>query len=366
MEAARKLEPSVSALPLRERRLCFVGPMVGRNPGLVTTQGEILTDHFAASGFSVLSVSSAANRYARLADIVQTIIRRRREIDVQVIQVYGGPSFVVEDIASRLGRLFGHPIVMYLRGGAMPEFMARYPRWTRRVLGRADVILTPSGFLAEAVRPYGFTAEVIPQVINLAGYEYRERRELAPRLFWLRSFHEMYNPHMAVRMMARLREEVPDATLVMAGSDKGMKEAVVEHARSLGLADAIEVVGFLDFAGKLREGARADIAISTNSVDNTPVSVLETCAMGLPVVSTSVGGVPYLLDHEKTGLLVPDDDEVAMVEAVKRLLREPELAARLSRNGRALAEQSAWDRVLPRWEAVLSRVFDPADHAGRR
>src|SRR5689334_10222298 len=93
-------------------RLCFVGPLVGRHPGYVTTQGEILSDHFAAAGYPVIETSSHPNRYARLADIAATIIRRRHEIDVLVINTYGGPSFVVEDLASRLGRQFGHRVVM--------------------------------------------------------------------------------------------------------------------------------------------------------------------------------------------------------------------------------------------------------------
>src|SRR2546421_8450230 len=131
-------------------RLCVVGPLVGRNPGYVTTQGEILAAHFAAAGYCVTATSSAANRYARLVGIVSALIRSRRRVDTMLLQVYGGPSFVVEDIASALARRFGQRIVMHLRGGAMPVFMARFPRWTARVLGRADAIVVPSAFLARA------------------------------------------------------------------------------------------------------------------------------------------------------------------------------------------------------------------------
>src|SRR5215467_4988330 len=122
-------------------RLCFVGPMVGRNPGYVTTQGEILSDQFKNEGYLVISVSSSPNRYMRLADIVNTIIRRRRKIDVLIVQVYGERSFVVEDVASWLGQRFGHRIVMVLRGGTLPDFMSRFPNWTRRVLSRAHALI---------------------------------------------------------------------------------------------------------------------------------------------------------------------------------------------------------------------------------
>ena len=81
--------------------------MVGRHPGYVMTQGEILADHFASAGYPTISVSASPNRYTRLCEIITTLLRERSAVDVQCLQVFGGPSFVVEDIASWLGKLFG-------------------------------------------------------------------------------------------------------------------------------------------------------------------------------------------------------------------------------------------------------------------
>src|SRR4030095_50228 len=139
--------------PDRRPRLCFVGPMIGRNHGYVTTQGEILSDHFEDRGYRVISVSSSPNRYVRLIDIVCTLIRHRRSIDTLIIQVYGERSFVVEDIASWLGERFKHRIVMVLRGGTLPDFLRRFRDWSRRVLGPAPALIAPSAFLARAVIP---------------------------------------------------------------------------------------------------------------------------------------------------------------------------------------------------------------------
>ena len=337
-------------------RLCVVGPMIGRNPGWVTTQGERLGDLLEQEGYPVISVSSSTNRYIRLADIVYTLIRRRKEFDILLLQVFGGPSFVVEDIASRLSQVFGHRIVMVLRGGAMPDFMSRYPSWNTRVLRRADLLIVPSTYLQRAITPYGFAARVIPNVIDLSAYQYRQRETLCPRLFWMRSFHPIYNPLMAVRVLAHLKEQVPDATLVMAGQDKGQEPEVRALAKKLGLNGALRFSGFLDMAGKMREASAADIFINTNSIDNMPVAVVEACAMGLPVVSTDVGGLPDLLSDGETGLLVPDNDDRAMADGVCRLLREPALAARLSEKGRELAARSSWELVRPQWEEVINEV----------
>ena len=337
-------------------RLCFVGSMVGRTPGYITTQGQVLCDLFEAAGYRSISVSARLNRYARVVEIVASLIRYQTKIDLLVLDAFSGPSFIVLDVASRIGRLLGHPIVICLRGGALPDFIAQFPRWAVRVLGRADVIVAPSEFLARAVGRFGFQAQVIPNVINLSAYRYRQRRKVAPRLLWMRSFEPIYNPLMAVRVLSRLRETMPEATLTMAGKDKGMEAQVKQFAEEKGVIDNVRFPGFLDLNAKHRECEAADLFIVTNRVDNMPVAVVEACAMGLPVVATAVGGIPDLLTHDDTGLLVADDDVEAMTAEIKRLVDEPELASRLSANGRQLALLSDWDRVLPRWEAVFAEA----------
>lgn len=346
-------------------RLCLIGPMVGRNPGYVTTQGQKLADLFAREGYPVVSASAARNRYLRLVDIVGTLIRSRRHVDLVLLEVYSGRSFVVEDIASALARRLRLPLIMALHGGYMPEIMARHPIWYRRVLARADHLVAPSPFLVRAVERYGFRVEVIPNVIDLAAYPYRLRRSVAPKLFWMRAFLPLYNPEMAIGVVAKLRRTYPDATLVMAGQDGSLRPGVEALAESLGVRGAVRFPGFLDMEGKAREGDAAEIFLNTNRVDNMPVAIIEALAMGLPVVATAVGGVPDLLEQEETGLLVPSEDEEAMVEAVERLLAEPGLAERLSRSGRRVAERCGWEQVRPRWEAAFSRVLGGSPREGK-
>jgi glycosyltransferase involved in cell wall biosynthesis len=125
-----------------------------------------------------------------------------------------------------------------------------------------------------------------------------------------------------------------------------------------GLAGKVRFAGFLDKAGKEREFARHDIFLNTNRVDNMPVSVVEATAFGLPVVATAVGGIPYLLEHEKTGLLVDNEDVIGMTTSIIRLLENPSLAARLSQQGRQLAESCAWEIVQSKWEELF-RMLHP-------
>jgi glycosyltransferase involved in cell wall biosynthesis len=331
--------------------------MVGINPGHVTTQGEIISALFKQLGYPVTRASFHLNRYARLIDIAVTIIKKRREIDILIVHTFGGPSFVIEDAASRLGRLFGHRVIMFLHGGAFPQFMAEFPRWTRRVLGRAHVIVAPSDYLARAIELYGFQARIIPNIINISAYPYRSRGQLRPRLLWMRSFHDVWNPLMAVRVLAQIREKRPDATLVMAGQDKGLQAEARKLADEMGVGGAVRFPGYLNPADKIEEFSRADIFINTNRIDNMPVALIEACAAGLPVVTTNVGGIPYLFADGETALFVRDDDDQQMAEAIHTLLENPALAAKLSVEGRILAERSSWDQIRPKWEEMFREAL---------
>lgn len=338
-------------------RLCFIGPMIGRNPGHITHPGELLSDLLTDVGYPVISASAVLNVFARFADVCGTLVRHRNEVDIMVLQVYGERSFVLEDTASWLGRRFGHRIVMALHGGTIPDFIDRFPSWSRRVLKRAHVIVTPSEYLARVVRRHGFESHVIPNLLDLSLYTFRERRVLRPRLFWMRSFYDYYNPAMAVRVLSRLRVWFPDATLVMAGRDKGIENQVKRMVREMGLSNCVSFPGFLDTDGKRREADEADIYLNTPNLDNMPVAVLEAFAMGLPVVATRVGGIDDMLTDEQNAMIVPDDDDEAMANAIRRLLEDPNLAARLCANGRRLAQQVSWQSVRPRWERLFGEVM---------
>jgi len=121
----------------------------------------------------------------------------------------------------------------------------------------------------------------------------------------------------------------------------------------MGLYHQVRFVGFMDSRAKQHEFSNHDIYLSTTQVDNTPVSIVEAAAFGLPIVATAVGGIPYMLKDGETALLVGDDDVVGMSEAVIRLLRDSSLASRLSKKGRDLAQTYDWGCVRKEWEKLF-------------
>ena len=337
-------------------RLLFVGTHVTPDIGSRSV-AETLAERLKRRGFSPQLTSRRRFRIARVLDMLATVWMARDTYDVAVVDVYSGAAFRWAEWVTRLMRITRKPFVLTLHGGNLPNFARMQPRRTARLLSRATIVTAPSRYLVDAMKAARSDVRVIPNPLDLETYRYTERTRPSPRLVWLRTFHRVYDPVLAVRVLARVASYAHDANLTMIGPDKdGTLAHVRAEAERLGVLDRIIFTGGVPKSDVPSWLAKSDIFLNTTTIDNLPVSVLEAMATGLPVVSTRVGGIPYLVRNEHDGILVPAGDADAMADAVKRLLTEPGLAARLSRNARAKAETFAWEVVLPQWEALFLEV----------
>lgn len=318
---------------------------------------EAFASKLAAADRKVLTTSDKLGRIRRLADMLVSTWRWRRAYRLAYVEVFSGHAFFWAEAVCSLLRALGKPYVLTLHGGGLPEFAQEKPKRVGRLLASAAAVTAPSAYLMERLRPNRVDIRYIPNAIELDQYPFRVRVAAEPKLVWMRAFHEIYNPGMAIRVAGLLVEDFPDLQLQMMGPDKdGSQERTRNLANELGAGERFFFPGRIakaEVPARLNEG---DIFLNTTNVDNTPVSVIEAMACGMCVVSTNVGGIPYLLEHEVDALLVPPGDAEAMAAAVRRLLTEPRLAERLSRNARRKVEAFDWSVVLPQWEALFAAV----------
>lgn len=326
--------------------------MLGPHPaGKLPTQGAHVAAQLAMDGAHVHTSSLSLSRWVRPVAMLFALLRRGRRSDAVIVDTFAGiATFAYESVLFFVARTLGKKPVAVLRGGDFPEFAHRYPRWVKIALSLTRVV-TPSGFLLDAMSSAGVTGTIIPNTIDIASFPFHARSKLRPRLLWARSFHHNYNPILAIDALEQLLVKWPDASLVMAGRPAGLEDACASAARLRHLP--VEFVGQLSRQQLVAVARDCDIFINTNRLDNLPLTVIQMMALGLPVVATCVGGIPYLITDAESGLLVEADDARGMAEAVSRLLDQPELATKLSRAGRALAERHDWASVRPLWTATL-------------
>lgn len=324
--------------------------------------GMELASLLRRQGWQVIMTSAKENRLLRLVDMVWTIVWHRVEYHVAQMDVFSGLAFFWAEAACWALRLSGKPYVLTLHGGNLPGFAKKWPGRVSRLLSSADVVTAPSQYLFQEMQPYCRSLEFLPNPIQLAAYSFRQRKQAAPRLVWLRAFHAIYNSALAPRVLALLADKFPEIKLTMIGPDKrdGSFELAQKVARDLGVQDRIVYTGSVPKARVPETLQLGDIFINTTNVDNTPVSVMEAMACGLCIVTTNVGGLSYLLEDGMDALLVPPDDPQAMASAVQRLLTEPELVEKFSCNARKKVEQFDWTVVLPQWEKHFTELAQNA------
>ncbi len=320
---------------------------------------EELAERLPGLGWQVLATSRRRPKLWRLADMLWAAVKHRHDYAVAQVDVFSGPAFFWAEAVGLVLRRLHKPYVLTLHGGNLPGFAARWPRRTRRLLASAKAVTAPSGYLEKALAPCCPGIRVIPNPVEIAACPYLERASARPRLIWLRAFHEIYNPLLAVRAAAELAPDYPALDLAMVGPDKGdgSLERNRAAAAAAGLDGRVRLVGPVAKRDVPRVLSEADIFLNTSLTDNTPVSVIEAMACGLCIVSTDVGGIPCLVRHEREGLLVPPGDALRMSGAVRRVLQSNALCHSLSRQARQAACAFDAPQVIAAWNELLGGVL---------
>lgn len=319
---------------------------------------EDLADRLRQDGRQVWTASHHHFRPRRLADLTTAPYRLRRRYGVAQVDVYSGRAFLWAEAAAASLRACRKPYVLTLHGGRLPEFARRRPERVARLLRSAAAVTSPSPYLAESLSRHRGDIIVLENGIELPPDRPQLRDAPRPCLIWLRAYHEIYNSILAVETLARLRSRGLDAQLTMIGPDRGdgTWERTRRRTAELSLQDSTDLRGPLPKSRVWEALAEGEIFLNTSRADNTPVSVLEAMAAGLPIVSTDVGGISRLLTDGIDALLVPESSPEAMAQAVERLLDEEGLARKLARNARERARDFDWSRVLPRWHRLLDEI----------
>jgi glycosyltransferase involved in cell wall biosynthesis len=247
-----------------------------------------------------------------------------------------------------IARMRGIPAVVNYRGGEAESFLNSAAVVVRFSMRRAAVLVTPSGFLQQVFGRFGMEARIVPNIIDLAKFHPGETPSGDVHIVVARNLERIYDIASGLRAMALLLRRYPGARMSVAGS--GPERASLERlAQELGIAGQVRFTGRLDSMEMAALYRSASLCLNTALVDNMPNSILEALACGLPVVSTEVGGVPFLVRHGETALLVQPGDAEGMAQAMMRLIEDNDLRETLVRNGRDYVKAFTWERVCAQW-----------------
>ncbi len=279
---------------------------------------------------------------------------RRREVDVLHICLSLKGSAYRKIIVAWFARICDVPYVVHLHGGGFEYFWLTAGSRLRRAVDRmfidSDKIVVLGRYWVDVVA--GWLPQTRGKIEVFANATYSSTLDNEPavdrrvRLTFLGELGRRKGTPQLMEALGRLADR-DDWTATIAGN--GDVEETRASARRLGIADSVDIPGWLDADATAQVLRRSDILVLPTFIENLPMIILEGFACGVPVITTPVAAITEVVDHERNGLLVPVGDIGALVAALRRLIEDAELRGSL---GQAARQDHA-------------RAYDIRDYAAR-
>jgi len=303
--------------------------------------------------FDIKKTSNKKNKILRMLAILFTTIKEAKKVDFILIDTFSTKNFYFALVGSQIARIFNTKYIPILHGGNLPKRIKKSKKLSNLIFKNSYKNISPSNYLKYEFEKEGYQVYFIPNILEIDNYTFKNRKILQPKILWVRAFKKLYNPTLAIKVFNLVKKEFPSAELCMVGPelDNSLSKCK-DLAEKLNLSNSVEFIGGLPQKEWHNKSVEFDIFINTTNVDNMPVSVLEAMALGLTVVSTNVGGLPYLINNNENGILVTPNNASEMASEIISLINNNKFE--LAINARELVEKFSWEFVRVKWLKILN------------
>lgn len=232
-----------------------------------------------------------------------------------------------------------------------------FVRWALRI---SDTIVAISSYTAREIARFAqVSVEVIPYTLPFAEDESKARlpRSGGFQVLFVGRLVERKGVKHLIEAMARLPVELHGRLVVI--GDGPERQGLEAGARDLGLGTRVEFRGRVSDQALRTTYAASDVLVLPSILDargdteGLGVVLLEAMSYGVPVVASDIGGITDIVEHNKSGLLVPSGDSAALAQALERLARDPALAQRLGAAGEQRVRSAfGWTEIMAKWDIV--------------
>lgn len=302
----------------------------------------------------IKTASDKKNQVFRFLHMAYYFFRYGLKTNKIIIDVYSTKAFYFAFIFAYLSIVFNKKYILFLHGGNLPERFHKSPILTKAILKKAYKIIAPSFYLQSFFQDKGFKVNRIPNIIELDKYPFKLRKKVGPSLLAIRGFGKPYNPLMTLKAVNELKISIPDIRLLMIGNKEDYHYyEVINFIEKNHLQNIVTIQPKCTRDEWVVLSQNYDIMISNPVIDNTPVSLIEGMALGMCIITTKVGGIPYLVSENEC-LLLEANDVAGLTQGILHLIRQPDYACQLSNNSRKKAEEFDWKIIKKKWMEVLN------------
>ena len=308
--------------------------------GGISVQVSALRDKLRGEGHSCDILSTKGSTAKRIKATL-ALLSKGRKYDVFHIHACSDRGFLPAILGINIGRFLKKRVVLTFHGGGAEGFFKRKQGLVKRYLSRTSANIVLSGFIGRVFDQYGIPYTVIPNILESDDSTFRARTEIKPKFISIRSLTETYNIKCTLKAFEAVQKKYPDASLTLLGGGplkSELEQYVIDHQLQnvtfVGQVPNTEIYRYLD---------EADIMVSSSRFDNMPVSVLEGFKAGLLVIASNVGGVPYMIEDGKNGLLFDSDNDAQMAEKMIAAVEHPEAARWMIEDAHHCLDAYKWE-----------------------
>ena len=204
-------------------------------------------------------------------------------------------------------------------------------------ISRARYIVSISPYIRYRYEPYiDATFFDIDNPISGSFFDLNSNYEIANQVLFVGLLRARKRPDLALEAFALARQKVPELNLQFAGAaiEPRLEVQLRDFVARNDLGENVKFLGQLPEAKLLEKYQQMSILLLTSELETSPMAVEQAMAAGKPVVATAVGGVPFLVDHGRTGFLVEPNEPKRIAQALVTLAQDPELRRRMGQAAR--------------------------------
>lgn len=317
--------------------------------GGISVQVDLLHKYLNSEEGYLVDIFSLKGSIIRRVFLIIKLFVAARKYDVLHVHACSDRGFLPAIVGAYVGKIYRKRIILTYHGGGADAFFARKINLVRKILQKFDNVIVLSGYLKNIFDIYNLPCIIIPNIAEFDANLYKAKTHIEPKYISVRHLRELYNVKCILKAFEKVKKEIPSASLTILG-DGDQKEILQNWVIEHNLMDVI-FVGAVPHNKMNEYLLQNDIFLSAPKTDNMPMSILEAYNAGLLVISSNVGGVPYILEDNKAGLLFESDnaEELAsqMIKAVEKKQHTIEMI------------QGAYQSLdMYKWENIKVKLFD--------
>lgn len=322
-------------------RILIVANYISSTGG-ISGQVELLCKCLNKEGIEADIYSTKGGMISRLG-MFHDLYCEAKAYDVIHVHCCSYIGFFPAVLAIKVAKRLGKRIICTYHGGSAESFFKRFSWLVKYYLKQTNENIVLSGFLAGIFDKYGLMYRIIPNMLSVNESHYRERHEIQPNFISVRTLQPLYNIECIIKAFTIVKQSMPEAKLCILGDGpcrKNLEQLVLdlklEDVYFEGRVPNSKVYDYLD---------QSDIFISMPKIDNQPMSILEASECGLLVISSNVGGVPYMLEDNVTGLLVESDNFRQLAEKMIWAIEHGDKSLGIIKTAKKSLSNYSWDNI---------------------